>query len=382
MDYDIVSDLNSPEGTVPAHGSDTQHVNAEPVKAPSTPVAPATPVAETPDTATKPLSLRDQISSALKGEEATPPAAQQDGGPARDAQGRFVQRQEPVADPNTQTPQAAPQTVAAPQGIDPQVFSSLPAETQAQLARTMEDVANGQKRIAHLAPIEQLIAPRIDAWAMNGMAPAQAIHQLLALSDFAFRDPPGFIQYMAQNNGVDLVQLVLGMEQAAANQPPVDPRFKAMEDELARLQGWRAGVEQQQKQAQHQSTVNHVNAFAAEKDAQGNLLRPYFAELGQGILPYVDMVKSQNPNWPHSQVLQEAYDRAVWGNPSTRAKLQQAVDTAADAGRLRQQAERVASARTASASVPSRTPSTPPAAPNDGKASLRDTIRASIAAAS
>jgi hypothetical protein len=242
----------------------------------------------------------------------------------------------------------------------------------------MEGVFASQQRFAQLEPIEQLIAPRVQAWAMQGMAPAQAMHQLLALSDFAGRDPAGFIQYFARNNGVDLGQMIAGM----APETPVDPAIKALQDANADLTRRLDGFTREQQQAAHNATVNHVVAFAQEKDAQGNLVRPYFDELGNAVLPYIEMVKGQNPNWSHSQVLQEAYDRACWATPSVRAKLQEAANAAADAERLRQQTERVQNARTASASVKSGAPSSPPAAPNDPSRSLRDTIRASMAAAS
>lgn len=372
-DIDIVSDLNS-DGDVSAHGSDVQQVSAEPVKAPST----AKVVAPKDDNAPKPLSLRDQISTALKGNDATPPAASLDGGPTRNPDGTFAPKAaDPVAAPDLNAPTPAPAPVAAPQGIDPQVFASLPAETQAQLARTMEDVTARQTRFAQFEPVEQLIAPRIDAWALNGMQPAQALHQLLALSDFAGRDPAGFIQYIAQNNGVNLEELVLGL-----NAEPVDPTIKALQDEITQLKGHVQGQTQQQQQAAHNETVNHVVAFASEKGQDGQVLRPHFDELGTAVLPYISMVKTQNPSWSHDQVLQEAYDRACWATPSVRNKLQQAANTAADAERLRQQTDRVQAARTASASVKSGTPSSPPSAPNDPSRDLRSTIRAAIAATS
>lgn len=360
-DDDFVSDLNdgsADTGYTPAHGDAVQ------VSAP-------TPEPK-PDTAAKPLSLRDQISSALKGEDATPPAAQQDGGQPRGPDGKFAPK---AQDQSPDTPPAAP-SVAAPQGIDPQVFASLPAETQALLARTMEDVSARQQRFATLEPLEQLITPRIDAWAMNGMSPAQAIHQLLALSDFAGRDPGRFIQYIAQQNGVDLEELVLGMDPPE----PVDPRIQALEDRIAELQGHMTGHTQQQQQAMHEQTVNAVVAFAEEKGADGQPLRPYFAELGDAVLPYIDMVKRQNPNWPHAQVLQQAYDTACWAVPSVRSKLQAAASAAAEAEKLREGAKRAEAARAASASAPSGTPTSAPAAPNEPSRSLRETIRQSIAA--
>lgn len=381
VDIDFVSDLNGTgDSTVAvhegenAHGDDAVSINNQ---TPREPVAQATKVEplKEADAATKPLSLRDQISSALKSEGDTPGAAQLDGGKVRDpTTGQFVAKPAevlPIVDPAA----AAPVTVAAPAGIDPEVFKSLPAETQATLARTMDDINARQAHFQRLEQVEQLVAPRRDAWALNGMTDAQALNQLLALSDFAGRDPQGFIKYIAQNNGVDLEELVLGAE-------PVDPQYKALQDQIAELQGARTRDTQQQQQAAHQKMVDGVVAFASEAGQDGQPLRPYFGELGNDVLPFISAVKAQNPNWPHTQVLQEAYDRACWGTPSVRSKMQAAANAAGEAERLRQGAEKAEKARTASASVRSGAPTSAPATPSEGSRSLRDTIKASIAAVS
>jgi hypothetical protein len=375
MDYDMVSDLN--EGTpttIPAetgdasHGKDAVQVNnqapaREPVSQPKTVDPSVEPTKET--------SVRDLISSALKASDETPENAQQGDNRPRNPDGTFAQK--PIVPEDTAAPVAPP--VAAPPGIDPAVFTSLPAETQAQLARTMEDVATQQARFARLAPVEQLIDARKDAWALGGMEPAQALNQLLALSDFAGRDPGGFINYFAQNNGVDLEELVLGLEDEA----PVDPQLAALQDEIADLKRFKEGQTQQQQQAAHNARVENVIAFANEKGPDGTVLRPYLSELGDTWLPYISMVMAQNPQWSHTQILQQAYENACWNNPSVRNKLQQATSAAAEAERLRRETARVEAARAASASVRAGTPSSPPTPPDATTRSTRDVIRAAIA---
>ena len=380
-DVDFTSDLNGTgettvsvnEGSVSSTGGDVVDINNQ---NPQTREPIAQPTKLKDDTSEKPLSIRDQISSALKGETDTPQVAGQDGRHRDPATGQFVTP--PAADPAA--PVAAPVVapvasapVAAPQGIDPTVFQSLPAETQAYLARTMDEVTSRQQRVASLEQVEQLIGPRRDAWALNGMTEHQAIHQLLALSDFAGRDPAGFIKYMADNNGVDLAELVLGQE-------PVDPQYAALQRQIADLEGREQQRTQEQLQAAHNQTVNGVVAFASEKGEDGNFLRPYFDELGSDVLPFISAVKAQNPNLTHNQVLQEAYDRACWGSPTVRAKMQAAANAAGEAERLRMGVEKVDRARTASVSVRSGVPSAPPTPPNDVSRNLRDTIKASIAA--
>lgn len=381
-DFDMVSDLNdgtATDTTIPAetgdaaHGKDVVSVNNQ---NPREPTQQAKIVGEPKPDADKPTSIRDLISGALKTETATPDAAQQDGR-ARNPDGTFAAKVDEAAPPVVPDPAApAPVTTAAPAGIDPTVFASLPAETQVQLARTMEGVAASQKRFAQLEPIEQLINPRIDAWALNGMQPAQALHQLFALSDFAGRDPGGFIKYMAQANSVDLEELVLGMEA----DEPVDPKYAALEKELSELKGTVQGQTQQQQQAVHNAIVDSVIAFTDEKGQDGTTaLRPHLSELGDTWLPYISMVKAQNPNWSHTQVLQQAYENACWNNSSVRGKLQAVADAAANAERLRSEAAKVDAARTASTSVRSGTPSSAPAAPDAPNRSMKDVIRAAMA---
>lgn len=382
-DFDIVSDLNdgtadfsvaANTGDVPAHGVDATHVN-NPNPAPKEDANKAKVIDDTPKAdADKPKSLRDQISSALKAETDTPDAAQQDG-VVRNADGTFAPKaaaaaEPPVVDPN------APQPVAAPQGIDPAVFASLPAETQATLARTMEEVATSQQRFAVLANVEQLIAPRREAWALNGMTPDQALNQLLALSDFATRDTPAFIQYLAEQNGIDLEELVLGLE-------PVDPAEKANNDRIAALERSIADNARQQQQQRHNGYVDEVISFASEKGQDGkSLLRPYFEELGDNFATHVGLVKAQNPNLANAQVLQQAYENACWAVPGVRSKLQDAARAAGDAERLRTGADRASKAQAASASVEPGAPTQEAKAPNDPNISLRDSIKSSIAAAS
>lgn len=370
---DFVSDLNGTgdatvsvnEGNVSSVGADAVDINNQ------NPAAKTAPDAAAPDDKAKPLSLRDQISSALKGEGDTPPAASKDGQVRDPVTGQFVPKpaEQPV-DPTA----PAPQFVAAPQGFDPQVFQTLPAETQNYIARTMDDLGQRQQRFASLEQVEQLIAPRREAWALNGMTESQALNQLLALSDYAGRDPAGFIQYLAQNTGVDLEQLVLGQE-------PVDPKYATLEQKIQRMEYEKAQEQQQRAQAAHNDTVNGVVAFASEKGQDGQLLRPYFDELGTEVLPFINAVKAQNPQMSHSQVLQEAYDRACWGSPTVRAKMQAAANAASEAERLRTEAERVGKARNASVGVRPSTPATAQSASNNGGGNLRDTIRAAMASA-
>jgi len=255
--------------------------------------------------------------------------------------------------------------------MDPQVFATLPAETQVQLARTMEHVNNQAARFAAYEQIEHTIAPRRQAWALNGMSEAQAVNQLFALSDFATTDPVGFVKYFAQNNGVDLEEVVFGED-------PGDPELNALKQELANVKGQLNGFNQQQQHAQHTQTVDEVSDFFLQKDAGGNRLRPYAEEIGNSLTSYVELALRENPNRPRAEILQDGYERACWAIPSVRTKLQQVNNEAAEAERIRLAQERTSKARAAGSSVSSGVPTAAPTNVADGSLTLRDTIRASM----
>lgn len=361
--FDIVSDLGeNGEASLPAVDTPSQS-------------EPRTDEQSHQDGKTAP-SLRDQLSSALKATEDTPANAQQDGGRVRDpATGKFVSAaQTPTSDqPAAQT--AQPGAAQVPQGlqISADVFASLPAETQAQLARTMEYVNSRAGLLQSLEPLEQLIAPRREAWRINGWTEDQAVGQLFALSDYATRDPAGFIQYFANQSGIDLEDLVFGEDEN-----PVDPNVAALQEQVAQMQQMLHGNVQQQQQQQHGQVVNQVLAFLDETNENGELLRPYASDIGNDYLEFIRIERERNPGADMRTVLQKAYDRACWANDSVREKMQAASAAAAKAEQLRQAAERANKARSAGVSPASGTPSSSAAVSSPASGNLRETIRAAM----
>jgi hypothetical protein len=371
---DFVSDLNDGTADVISAnvGSVDPHRGSDPVSVPAEKPAPAPKAAPSDEPAPKPLTLREQLSSAIKGETNTPAPALQDGGIVRNPDGTFAPKE--AAD----TPEAAPPVAAAvpvPPGLsaaEAEHFTKLPAELQQSVARTMDYVNQQAQRYQSLGQVEGIIGPRRQAWAMAGMTDAQVVNQLFALSDFAEKDPAGFVSYFAQQRGIDLEEIVFGAE-------PVDPNVQALQQQVQNLQQQLGGMTTQQQQAAHNSTVNEVIEFAKATDANGKPLRPYFEELGSEVMPFITAVMQQNPQMSRTQVLQEAYDRASWGNPSVRAKMQAAADAARDAARIKEQQDTAKRARTAGSSVPAGVPASENPAAVSGNRSLRDDLRAAIA---
>lgn len=350
-------DTSAPIGTEPVGGKDALQVNqVDPVDG------------DKPRT-----NLRDQISSALKGETDTPPAAQQDGKRQRGPDGKFIPVADAATDPAQQTaaPQSGPVTV--PYGFDPKHFTALPAEAQQYVAQTMEAVNNQGRRYA---AFEQMIAPRYQAWALSGMTPEGAVNQLLALSDFAGKDPQGFLKYFAQQQNINLEDLAFGPD-------PVDPAYAALQSQFGQLQQQLHVMTSAQNQQQQAALVNTIAQEIEAKDASGAYKYPHMEDLGDNIMPYIQVVRGERPQAQVAEVIQEAYDRACWANPNVRTKMQAAQATTQQAQQLAQSAEAVRKAQRAGSSVPSGAPSGGVSQQaNSGSRSLRDIIKENIAAQS
>lgn len=369
------SQMQTPAGAVPKHGD-------------------ATPVNKVERTEPKAeLSLREQLSSAFKGDDDKPttqaeaasaaaPALTKDGeGKYRNPDGTFASTEQVAAfeasqapaNTNTSEPSQSPvYTGLTP--VEAQQLQSLPAELRQVVERRMEDLNTREERLSEYNLLEQVIGPRREAFQAEGMTPAVAINQVLALSDFAGRDPGAFVLWFSEQRGLDLDALLDARDAATQN---VDPVVRELQEQVRMLTGNHQQATQQQQQEAQQARLAEVQAFATEKDARGAVARPYLTEVMDGWAAQITAVRAANPNMPNNEVLQKAYDQACWSDPAVRGKMQQASQEAARAT----EAAKAATARAAGVSVtggPAGMPSTH--TDNSGR-SLREDLEQQFAAA-
>lgn len=297
-------------------------------------------------------------------------------GRVRDATGKFAKK--PVEGEEAQQPpnegveqQAPPQEQQAPKfsaELD-QAIQALPAEHRTAVetaiatregawmnfARQVEGHVTGYERLKDLEP---LLAPRAQAWAIQGASPAQAVSQLLALSDFATRDPKGFVNWFAGNNNIDLSEI--GEEYV-----PVDPTIDTLQKQVGILTNALNGMQNGAIHNQHQQYVQSVQQFETEQDAQGQPLRPHFAEVANHMLALVPIIRQQMPGAGPKDVLQTAYDQAVHANPATRAKVVASSEASALAARAAEAAKAGKAGQSMSGSGPANRAVTHELVPGD-----------------
>lgn len=209
-------------------------------------------------------------------------------------------------------------------------FGALPPVLQhAYMNRARSLMADYTKKTQEVARVRQnyaeldrVITPRIQSWAVGGMSPAMAVTQLLALSDFASAKPMEFIQYFAQERGIDLTKLPGAAQQG--EQGYVDPQIRQLRDQIEALkrQNEQATTEQKTRmeaarREQYQNAVNQMAAqieqFATLTDNKGRLVNPYFNEVEDEVTKLLSAGAAAT--------LPDAYKMAIWANPSTRAKM-------------------------------------------------------------
>src|SRR5450830_1546119 len=320
----------------------------------------ATPEVETQQAApSMEDTIRDTYRNLTSSEE--PTAAAPENGPAaggvedpeaaaqriRDAQGKFAKPAEP-------NPDAAPDAVPADVPVveakpAPNTWKKEAAEkwatvdpvVRAEIERREQDFHKGVAQ--YMQTIQQI-----------GMTPDQAIGGLMALDHKIRHGSPEqkvavFAQLMHEA-GVDISQV-------ANAQQNTDPRVYAAEQEAQQLRAQFQNYQQTAQQQAESALNSEIEAFAADPShSHFDAVKGHMSALLQA---------------GQAQSLADAYEQAIYANPTTRAAVLQQQEAA-----KREEAAKKAQAAKAAASINvQRRPAMPTAQPIG---SMDDTIRETL----
>ena len=215
---------------------------------------------------------------------------------------------------------AEAQTITAPQSMsakDREKFYALPPDQQAWITdRVKQQEADYTKKTMEIAEqrkaydkLEQVIAPRRQQLAMDGMDEGTAIGQLFALSDFASENPVGFVQYLMQQRGIPLSALT----QSGQGQSQADPQLTAMQREIHGLKDYFTRQTQAQQAQQVQGVQTDIQTFASEHE--------FYSELEQDMIPLVAGFRQSHPGLSNKDYLAKAYKAALAVNDEVAAKV-------------------------------------------------------------
>lgn len=224
-------------------------------------------------------------------------------------------------------PPAAPERIAPPpqwKGAGKVEWARLPVAVQAELA---QDYTRLESATAKAAEFDRIIGPRAAQLAAEyGSVPA-AVEQLLNLSDFAARQPAQFLQWFAQTRGIapptgHAPAPVQGLP------PELAPVLQPLQRQIDSLTQQLTERDRHSQEAAFASSLQTVQAFAADP------AHPYFNDVQQDMLAMIETARAQG----REVSLKDAYDRAVWANPTVRAQMLQA-ERAQEERTRREQAE-------------------------------------------
>jgi len=191
-------------------------------------------------------------------------------------------------------------------------WANLSPTIKAEIAKREEDMFKGIENYKLDASIgtnfKNAISPHVDYLQKAGIDPYGEVSGLLDYSKIMRFGTQGermqLLGSIAQEYNIDLLDLASN----TPAKPYVDPQVQALQRQLDALE-----FRRQQEDTQHQQTVmqdaqSKINAF------QANPKNEHFAEVEKEMAAFISSGVCQT--------LDEAYEKAVWANPLTRAKEQ------------------------------------------------------------
>lgn len=226
--------------------------------------------------------------------------------------------------PETQTTESAvqppkegtePETPIVPAIDPPQSWTAearaywpkLPPEAQTYIAQRESEahkaITSYGERLKSFEPLERVITQYRGDFEKRGLDAARATATLFeAQRSLDNNALDGLIQ-IGLSYGIDLRPLLSGQQAAL---PAHDPRVGQVEQRLNQIQ--------QTIEQQRQSDVEAlVNGFKAD--------HPHFDAVQDHMAGFIPVLREKHPGLPHHQLMQKAYDEAVWANPETRTLL-------------------------------------------------------------
>lgn len=276
------------------------------------------------------------------------------------------------ADTPAETPEAPPGAeaiVEAPKTWRKEAaeqWAALPPTVQQEILKREQDIFRGLEGYKADATFGRSLRSAIDPYMpvlqQYGIDPAQQVSNLMqAHHTLALGTPEqksAYLLQIAQEYGVDLSGL------SPEGQPFVDPAVQGLQKQLQAVQSQLAAQHQAATQQRLSTITEEINAFASKPENE------HFDAVANDIAA---MLKSGA-----AKDLADAYEKAVWANPVTRAKLIAKQQAEAAAKSASESAQRANAAKRASSVVVRAKPSSASGTAPTG--SMDDTMRETLAA--
>jgi hypothetical protein len=250
---------------------------------------------------------------------------------------------------------ASSPAIAAPHSWSADVkakWASLPPEVQEYVAQrekeTHTKITQQGNELRAFLPVREVYEHIRSQGIPAGREP-EVIANWARAQAFLDNNPVEGLKWLAQTYKVDLSQLS-GVPQKPTDTQAIDdlfrdPRLDKIAPEIGELKGQVTQLQRQlqagryAEQARQQATVETIISEFSNRDDVKDL----WTDLEPDIVVEIEAIKAQEPSLPYEKMLEKAFDRAKWANPSIRSRIldaqAQKEREAQEAARKKEQAE-------------------------------------------
>lgn len=225
-------------------------------------------------------------------------------------------------------------------------WAALPSEAQQYVAQREQEAHARISQLGQYAkqmePIHKAISEHSSYIQQVGKPTAQFVSELFNAAQALDRDPVSALKELARVYRVDPFTLI---DDGTQTQQP-SPEVASLQRDIAQLRAQQQQWDNERQQQVKAAEEAKLNALYSEVD-QFAKDKPDWSTLQADIIANVAAIREAKPQASNAEVLQDAYDRARWANPVTRAKMQQELQAQADAKRIEEAKKAAASATTA-----------------------------------
>jgi hypothetical protein len=287
--------------------------------------------------------------------------------PERESNGRFAGKNptEQAADAPPVTENAVQTAETAVEQVKPAIdapvswtaeqkakWASVSPDLQAYIAQrdreSHEAISRAGQQIKAFEPIGKVIEQFSHVFQKNGLQPHDGIARMLAVNEMLEANPESAIREIARVYGVNLS----GETNQGAE--PANREVAELKAELARVKSHLTAQDRQREAAEGQTLAREIADFAKDK--------PHFEAVRKVMAGLMQSGAAET--------MQDAYDRAVYADPTIRQAILAEEATKAEAKRKEEEAKRVQAAKKAAGVNVKSSPST-----SNGPRTMDDDLR-------
>ena len=181
------------------------------------------------------------------------------------------------------------------------------AKTRKQLDAVTAAIPEGMRQVMQQRGVE---------------APA-VIGRLFALQQQSESDPVGFIAEFMQRAKVDPRALAqrLANPQQQLNPALLAPLMQPLQQKIAQLEAAEKARESERAEERNKSLEAAFSSFIAEKDESGSPKHPHMERVADHVVAYLESNASRLAHMEPRQRLEQAYNYAVYADPSLRDEI-------------------------------------------------------------